>query len=170
MSDTYKENGGLATDAFEIYQRFSTFTLKEMNQAVRAALSKGANIIKKQTVANLKQKLPNSTKRNVTKYKDTLTDAVVASIWKKKGNTPDEAKVHIMGSRAQYSGTFRARFFEKGVSDMSRKNTNGKTIFGGSIQPLYFFRDAVVATKDEVVSAIDETLTKKINEINDKKF
>lgn len=170
MANTYKDNKGLATDALEIYERFKTFTLKEMDSAVKSALSKGASVIAKQTKQNLKSRLPNSTKRNVTKYKDTLVDAVKSSIWKKKGNTPNEAKVHIMGNRDQYGGTFRTRFFEKGVADMSRKNTNGKIIFGGSIKPLHFFRDAVIATKDEVIQVIDETLEKKIREINDKKF
>lgn len=169
MVDTYSTSKGLATDALEIYTRFKSFTMKEMNQAVKAALGAGARVIQKQAKENLRSRLPKSKVRNVTKYKDTLVDAVRTSIYKKKGNNPDEASVHIMGTREQYSGTFRARFFEKGVEDMSRKR-NGKIIFGGSIKPLWFFKDAIISTKDEVIQTIDKTLTDKINEINDMKF
>lgn len=167
----YNDSKGLSTNAVEIYQRFKTFTLKEMNKAINDALVKAARVIQKQTKQNLKSRLPKSNTRNVTKYKDTLLDAVRVGGRKDKATKSIlDRSVHVMGTQSKYSGTYRTRFFEKGTDDRYRKTKDGKKVFCGRIKPLYFFRDAVIATKDEVIQVIDETLEKKINEINDKKF
>lgn len=175
-NQTYRESGGFACDAAEIYEMFRNFSIKEMDKVAKAAVGKGASIIAKQTKTNLKSRLPASRVRNVTKYKDTLVDAVKTSVFKKKGTTPNEGKVHIMGTRDKYSGTFRTRFFELGTDDRYRKDPRtGKKVFCGRINAeklgtKYFFKSAIQTTKNEVLSAMDEMLEKKIIEINDKKF
>lgn len=169
---TYRESGGFACDAAEIYAMFRDFTIKEMDKTVNSALYKGASIIVRQAKTNLKSRLPASRVRNVTKYKDTLVDAI--RVGKRKDKT--EKTAHIMGVRDKYSGTFRTRFFELGTDDRYHTDPRtGKKVFCGRINAeklgtKFFFKSAIQTTKNEVLEAMDEMLEKKIIEINDKKF
>ena len=77
-----------------------------------------------------------------------------------------EAKVHIMGVRDSSSGTFRTRFFETGT--VQRKTKKGYN--RGKIKPINFFGSAIDASKDKVVSTLDEELSKAIQKIADKNY
>ena len=111
----------------------------------------------------LRKELPSAT-RSKGKYSDTLISAIRTSV--KEGNEGMDAKVHIMGSRSKTSGTFRTRFFEGGT--VERKTKKGYS--RGKIKPLYFFQNAIGATKNKVESTLDSELSKTIQKIADKQY
>ena len=117
----------------------------------RRALTKAGNTIRKTAKQNFKSKLPAATKRS-DKYKDRLIDAIRFSKMKNTGLGELNLTVHTMGSNKKGSGTFRARFFEKGTQDrytkrgytdsLGRRYPQGQ--YRGRLQPpLQFFHDAV---------------------------
>ena len=111
----------------------------------------------------LRKELPSAT-RSKGKYSDTLISAIRTSV--KEGKDGMDAKVHIMGSRSKTSGTFRTRFFEGGT--VERKTKKGYS--RGKIKPLYFFQNAIDATKNKVESTLDSELSKTIQKIADKQY
>jgi len=72
--------------------------------------------------------------------------------------------VHILGSRKKDSGTFRARFFEKGT-----KERDGDGHYRGSIKATNFFGDAVSQTSSKAYNAINQTFTNEVQKIIDTK-
>ena len=72
--------------------------------------------------------------------------------------------VHVMGSRKKDSGTFRARFFEKGT-----KERDGDGHYRGSIKATNFFSNAVSQSGTKAVNAINQTFTKEVQKIIDSK-
>lgn len=145
----------------EVFEQLKDFTLKEVKNVQKSALRKIANILKTETKKNLRRALPKSKNRN-PKYNDKLIDGVKSSV-NKAGTV---AKTHVMGSRKKGSGTFRLRFFEAGtVTRKTRKGYNR-----GKLKALYFFKTAIPQAKQKQINAIDEAITKKIEQINKKKF
>ena len=129
----------------------------------RTALRKAANVLRTDARKKLRKELPSAT-RSKGKYSDTLISAIRTSV--KEGNEGMDAKVHIMGSRSKTSGTFRTRFFEGGT--VERKTKKGYS--RGKIKPLYFFQNAIGATKNKVESTLDSELSKTIQKIADKQY
>ena len=129
----------------------------------RTALRKAANVLRTDARKKLRKELPSAT-RSKGKYSDTLISAIRTSV--KEGKDGMDAKVHIMGSRSKTSGTFRTRFFEGGT--VERKTKKGYS--RGKIKPLYFFQNAIDATKNKVESTLDSELSKTIQKIADKQY
>jgi hypothetical protein len=73
-------------------------------------------------------------------------------------------KVHVMGTRKKDSGTFRARFFEKGT-----KERDGDGHYRGSIKATNFFSNAVSQTSSKAYNAINQTFTNEVQKIIDTK-
>lgn len=124
----------------------------------KAALYAGAAVIKDQTERNLMQRLPKARQPNPL-YNDTLADA----IWNTKSDGA-EVDIHIMGTRAQGSGTFRTRFFENGTQDRYAKTYKGKKLkkprYLGKIKPKYFFKDAVNSSEQAAVQAMQPIINR----------
>ena len=129
----------------------------------RTALRKAANVLRTDARKKLRKELPSAT-RSKGKYSDTLISAIRTSVKESKDGM--DAKVHIMGSRSKTSGTFRTRFFEGGT--VERKTKKGYS--RGKIKPLYFFQNAIDATKNKVESTLDSELSKTIQKIADKQY
>ena len=134
--------------------------LKVMARAEASALRKGANTLKK----NVKQAIRacdfDSTSRNA-KYGDRLIDAVRSG----KVNN-GSVVVHIMGSQSKGSGTYRLRFFEGGTKERIQKTINGKLLNKPRnlkrIKAYNFFDTAINSSQSELLSSMDEQLTKYI--------
>lgn len=133
--------------------------LKVMSRAEQSALRKGANVIKKNTKANLK-----TTGINIghnPKYTDTLNDGVRTSKVK-----DGAVVVHVMGTQKTGSGTFRLRFFEGGTQERYAKTYKGRPLKKkhrlGSIKSYNFFNSALSSSQSEVMDAMDAQLTKYI--------
>lgn len=132
---------------------------KIMSRAESAALRKGAQVLKKNTKSNL-----TSTGIRIgvnPLYIDKLSDGVMS------GKVKDgSVVVHVMGTGKKGSGTFRLRFFEGGTKERYQKTWRGKPLKTprrlGHIKSYGFFNSALGSSTDEVMKAMDETLTKYI--------
>ena len=113
VSFTYSD-GGL-TKTLESLQG------KDFRRIEKKSMRRGAAVIKRQTVSNFKKELPASTQSS-EKYSDRLIDAVRSTVYEE--NNEVYFSVHVMGSRKKDSGTFRARFFERGTKERNKDNHN----------------------------------------------
>lgn len=134
---------------------------KEFRRIEKKAMRRGASVIKRQTISNFKKELPAATQPS-EKYSDRLIDAIRSTVYE-EGNEVF-FKVHVMGSRKKDSGTFRARFFEKGT-----KERDGDGHYRGSIKPMNFFSNAVSQTSSKAYNAINQTFTNEVQKIIDTK-
>lgn len=151
----------MSNTAFEVIQ--DTFSmsvdelLKVMPKAEKAALRQAANVVKKAAKRNFKSLEIDYNKSNPL-YSDKLIDAIRSS---KVRN--GSLVVHTMGTRKSTSGTFRTRFFNAGTKDRFYTTKTGKKKYVGRIKKFnYFFSNAITQTKEDVVSKMDETLSKYI--------
>lgn len=169
--------GGWETNIEETFNAFCELTGKEMTSAVKKALRAGASTLKKQTKQNLTSSLskrnnPHWYKGKQIEYNDELEDAVrIGRINNGYGDGEDlSVKVHIMGTRKEGSGTYRARFIEKGTRDRYAKTYKGRPLkkprYLGKITGKWFFRSANEQVEPELeriyMTAIDNAC-RKIN-------
>ena len=136
----------------------------EVQKAENAALRAAAAVVRNRTRKELQ-----STGINLhsakSKYNDSLLDAVRISKPQDEG-----IKVHVMGSRAKDSGTFRLRFFECGTKVRYAKTYKGKALEKphktGAIRAYHFFSKAIESSDTEVQNAISKTLVKYTDKWN----
>lgn len=154
----------IETNADEVYKSFLDLNRKEMRKALRSAIGSAATKLRGNTRKLFRLALP-AAKRHNPKYNDTLLDAVKRSKVEESKNGEISAKVHIMGTYRTGSGTYRARFFEKGTAQRyTRKGYNR-----GSIQPIGFFANANAAFQAEYDRILNEAIDKAVNKINNSK-
>ena len=135
-----------------------------MRQTLRKAVQTAANKLRGDTKRIFKSSLPTARNRN-PKYNDTLVDAVRKSKVEETSRGEISSKVHIMGTRATGSGTYRARFFEKGTAQRhTRKGYNR-----GSLKALYFFQSANTTFQSDYDKILNDAIAKAIAKINAKK-
>lgn len=156
-------SNGMETNAVKVYGNFANFTLKEIDKCTSTALGKAAAYLVKETKREMLKDFPAAAHRDNYRYIDTILDAPRYSKYKKNDSS---RTVHIMGGFEQNSQTYKARFFETGTDDRKTKKGYNR----GHIKPLYFFRDAVKKSGNDVEKIIDEQLEKTINKINETKF
>lgn len=135
---------------------------KDFRRIEKKAMRKGAAQIKRQAVSNFKKELPAATQPS-EKYSDRLIDAIRSTIYE-EGNEI-YFKVHTMGTRKKDSGTFRARFFEKGTKE---RNSDGHR--RGQINATNFFSNAVTSASSKAYNAINQTFTNEVQKLLDKKY
>jgi HK97 gp10 family phage protein len=135
---------------------------KEIRRIEKKAMRKGAAQISRQAKGNFKKSLPAATQSS-PKYNDKLIDAIKSTVFEE--NNEMYFKVHVMGTGKKGSGTFRARFFEKGTKD---RNSDGHN--RGKIEPLNFFSNAVSQTSNKAYQAINQTFTQGVEELINKKY
>lgn len=128
------------------------------------ALYRGANVLKNQTRENLSSALPASGNPN-PKYDDTLQDAI-----RNSHTEGDVITVHILGTRASGSGTYRTRFFENGTKDRYQKTYKGvplkKKRFIGRLKPLRFFSSAIASSESKVINAMSDVINTMMDDAN----
>lgn len=164
---------GLYTDIEEVFNAFCELTQKEMKTVVKKAIGKGATELKKQTKSNLSSSM-NQRGRSGNLYNDEIEDAV--RVIKVNGEYGEELEggVHIMGTRKSGSGTYRARFLEKGTQDRYAKTWNGKALntprYLGRITPKWFFRNANATVLPQMERIYMAEIDKAIQKINNTKL
>lgn len=166
----------------EVFSQFMDLTAKEMNTTVRRALRAGGKELQKQTRKNAKAGINSRNNTHwydgkIITYDDKIEDAVRLS--KIDGDFGSELsqKVHVMGSRAKYSGTYRFRFLEKGTKQRYAKyyrDKGGKRMalkkprYLGRIQGRWFFKNAqsqVFPNLEKIyMNEIDKTI-QKLNQV-----
>lgn len=160
-------------NALSIVKEFNDFcdlSINELANAFKSALSATGMVLKKETLRQLKSKLPAASESS-TKYNDRMIDAVRLSILKNKGNNvgQEEAFVHILGTRSSGSGTYRLRFFEGGTKDRTIKTGKfaGKEV--GHIAALNFFDTAIKSSYEKMKTTMDQRISSIIDKINETK-
>lgn len=162
-------NSGLETNVVEVWANFQELTSRQMTSAIKKAVSRGAAELKKETISQLGSTGIDTSAPN-TKYNDKLSDGVMMR--KAQGNYDEDiySIVHIMGTRATGSGTFRLRFFEKGTKDRYQKTMNGNPLkkprFLGHIKPYWFFKNANSTIESRLDQIYIEEIDKAIDKIN----
>ena len=165
---------GLECDVEKVFEQFCELTNEEMNKAVKSALKSGAVELKKQTQQNLTSSLKKRD-NHPGKYNDRIEDAVRISKFDNDNFDEDlYIKVHIMGTRAKYSGTYRARFLEKGTKDRYAKRYNRKELqiprYLGHIDGKWFFKNAQGQVFPHIQQIFMDSIDKAVNKINDAKI
>lgn len=166
------------------FDSFMNLTATEMNKAVRRALRSGAKELQKQTKSNMtaSMKTRNNTHwydGKIVVYDDKIEDAVrISKIDGTFGNDLS-IKVHVMGTRKSGSGTYRARFLEKGTRErfakhMRNKNHNlvalQKPKSLGRINGKWFFKNAQSTVMPNLPSIYMAEIDKTINKLNNTKI
>lgn len=132
-----------------------------VQKAKAFALRKGANIIKKQTQSSFSSTGINDNQNS--KYSDRLIDGIRTTSLK----DDDTIGVHILGSKAKTSGTYRLRFFEKGTKERFAKTYKGQPLKKkrrlGKIKSYKFFESAVNTSRSNAEQTVIEQLTKYID-------
>ena len=164
--------GGIETNVEEVFAAFCDLTQKEMKGVVRRAIGKAEQELKKQTQANLSSSIL-LRGRSSGKYMDNIDDAVMASKVRGEYGEELEGKVHIMGTRKDGSGTFRARFLEKGTKERQARTYKGKPLKKerslGFIKPKWFFRSANATVLPQIERLYMAEIDKAIQKINSRK-
>ena len=159
---------GMETNIVEVFEKFKELTSKEMTKAVKRAVNKAANTLKANTLSELHSIGLNISSNN--KYSDRLDDGV--RMRKASGNYDEDiySMVHIMGSQATGSGTFRLRFFEAGTNDRYQTEIHGtplkKPRYIGRIKPYRFFQAANSTLESQLDSIYMDEIDKTIQKIN----
>lgn len=146
-------------DVKKVLQMFSEFNEKLRKKTFKTALRKSANILKKQTITNLKASVNHIDRRD--KWGNTLRKGVGIAVAK----TGYSAKVHLMKN-------FKLKFFEMGTDDRYQKTFKRKRLkkqrYVGKIKPLWFFKKAKEQTETKVFDSIEQNLINTIKKINEK--
>lgn len=170
---------GLECNVEEVFSKFMDLTAAEMNKAVKSALRTGAKQLQGVTKSNMTSAMQ---KRNndhwydgkMIFYNDKIEDAVMIS--KVEGGFEDELsqRVHIMGTQKSGSGTFRARFLEKGTKERYAKTWKGNTLKKprrlGSITGKWFFKNAQNQVFPNLPNIYLAEIEKTINKLNNTKL
>lgn len=109
-------NNEFTVDAKQVIAMFNEFNAKLKKKTFTTALRKAANILRKQTITNLRQVVKRTRSKNRWNGK-TLESGIRIKIAK----SAQAAKVHLMGD-------FRLKFFEMGTSDRQVTKAKGKKL------------------------------------------
>lgn len=158
----------LEVDVLEMFNKFKELTAKEMDMAVKKAITKAAREIREKTVQNAESGIKTYNNHPDGPYNgDTILDAPrVSRIEDRYDEDSLSIKVHVMGTRKSDSQTYRFRFLEKGTKDRYQLTYRGKELkkprYLGSIKPRHYFRKANEETNVEsiYVKEIDEAINK----------
>lgn len=153
-------DGEFTVDAKQVIAMFNEFNAKLKKKTFTTALRKAANILRKQTVTNLRQIVKRTRSKNRWNGK-TLESGIRIKIAK----SAQAAKVHIMSD-------FRLKFFEMGTADRYVTKVKGRKLkkqrYTGKIEPKRFFQKAKAATESQVFASIEQHLIEVIKKINEK--
>lgn len=160
---------GFTTDIGEQWEKFQELTSQEMTKAIKKALNGAAAALQTLTKSNLGTSISHDT-GGEGRYNDKMTDAVRRT--SAKGYYDEElyAVVHIMGTQASGSGTFRARFLEKGTKDRYAKTYKGQPLrkprYLGAVGPRWFFKSANQAIEPQLERIYLEQIDNTIQKLN----
>lgn len=147
-------------DVKQVIAMFNEFNAKLKKKTFSTALRKAANILRKQTVTNLRQVVKRTRTKNRWNGK-TLESGIRIKIAK----STQAAKVHLMGD-------FRLKFFEMGTNDRYVSSTKKKKLkksrYAGKIEGKRFFQKAKQTTETQVFNSIEQHLIEVIKKINEK--
>lgn len=152
-------NAEATIDATKVMAMFSAFDEKLRKKTFKSALTKSANILKKQTITNLRADVNHVERKD--KWGNSLKNGVTVRVSK----SVYSASVHLMKN-------FKLKFFEFGTAQRFQKSYKRKKLLKqrsvGAIKPLWFFKRAKQQTEDKVFGSIEKHLSDTIKKINEK--
>lgn len=144
---------------FKVYenatQTLQRFTAKEWFRIEKKAMRRGMNMVKSEGRKRFKRALPKAATKN-PKYSDRMIDAILGKV-KVQDNQTTYFEVHNAGSRKKTSGTYRARFFEKGTKERVKGHYRGK------IQDKYSYMRGLDSVLPKAMNKVMDTLDKEID-------
>lgn len=148
-------------DIEQVMKMFSEFDKKERKQVFRSAVNKSLGIVKKQTLANLR----NVIEPDKIDWKDDYGNSFKNGITTKVYKDNKSGVIHIMKN-------FKMRFFELGTKVRYAETWRGKKLKKerktGQIKAHHFFSNAKKQTEIQVFDSIEQLLTDSIKRINNK--
>lgn len=163
---------GFETNIVEVWEEFKDLTKNDMTKAIKRALNKAAAKLQEQTKANLRTMIKSDTGGH-GKFNDRLSDGVMR---RNAGGNYDEdlyAVVHVMGSQATGSGTYRLRMLEKGTKERYAQRYKGEPLmkprYTGAIKPMWFFKSANATIESQLESIYIDEIDNAIEKINSNK-
>lgn len=166
-------NSGFVTNVVDVWEKFQELTSTEMTKAIKRALNAAAANLQAQTKTNLSSAIKSDTGGH-GKFSDRMIDAVRRN--GAKGNYDEElySVVHIFGSYASSSGTYRARFLEKGTQPRYAKTYHGQPLkkpkYTGEVRPKWFFKSANQQIESQLQNIYIEEINKTIQKLNNTKL
>lgn len=143
----------------DIEKMFNSFDKKLRRKTFRTVLRNSSNILRKQTISNLKKVVKNIDKKD--KWGNTLRKGIKT----KYAKDLSSATVHILAN-------FKLKFFEMGTNIRYNKTVGRiklkKRRYTGSIKASHFFTNAKKQTERQIFNAIDKQLEQTIIQINNK--
>lgn len=150
-------------DSKEVIKMLVGLDQKLRNQAYRNGIRYSLNIVKKETIKNLRARLGSASSRKKDKYGKNLEQGVKIMIYRDQ-----------KGGNVNLFGNYKTKWFEQGTGP--RYNNQRKTRFlllkkkryTGQIKPLHFFYDAYTSKEREVFSTLEKNIANAIQKINNK--
>ena len=159
----------LEIDASQVMSMYSEFDTKKRKAVYRKATRDALNIIKKQTLQNLRGVINPSKINKKDKWGNSFRNGISIKVYKSaKGGV-----IHIMKN-------FKMKFFELGTEKRYRKvkglTKKVKSVFRkdikggytGQIKKYSYFSNAKKQKESEVFNSIDRLIRESIKKINDK--
>ena len=150
-------------DAKEVISMLAGLDNKLRRQAYRQGIRKSLNIVKKETIKNLRNTLKKGATKTKGKYGKTLESGVKTTVYRgeKGGN------VHILGD-------YRLKWFEIGTKARynkqikTRRKYLKKKRYTGKINQALFFTQAYTTKEKEVFRVLEQNIADAIRKINQK--
>lgn len=115
----------------ETFNQFQQLASQDMTRAVKRALAKGAKALQDQAKSNLSSVI--KTRGNthwydgkIKNFDDKIDDGVRRTKVYENLDEDWETKVHVLGTRASGSGTYRLRFLEAGTKERFAKTARNR--------------------------------------------
>lgn len=158
-------------DASRFYSFVDSMDKKTLDRAEKDALRSSVRVISAQTRRNLRGRWAAA---NSTKGGRKPSEGIVANV-NKATSGQIYGQVHIMGNGGRNSRGYLLRFFEMGTVDRfsgirsrayrgrsaAELQASGKA-YRGRIKALWFFRDAVAATKSQVFEGMEDRMQEAV--------
>lgn len=154
-------------DASRFYEFVESMDKKTMDKAEKEALRNSVRVVTNQTRRNMRSRFPGAFS---TKGGRRISEGLVTNV-KKSTDNRWYGQVHIMGNQKSQSRGYILKFFEMGTderfSKVRARAYHGRTTaelsmsgagYRGRIKGLWFFRDAVAATQQQVFNGIDDRM------------
>lgn len=148
-------------DIEQVLKMFSEFSQKQRKKVFRSAVSKGLNIVKKQTLSNLRNVIEPDKIDFKDKWGNSFKNGIVTKVYR----SSKRGVIHILKN-------FKMRFFEVGTDIRYAKTWRGKKLKKerktGQIKAYHYFTNAKKQTEQMVFDSIEQLLTDSIKRINNK--
>lgn len=156
-------NANLQIDSKEVISMLVGLDQKLRNKAYRNGLRYSLNIVKKETIKNLRARVGKGVTRHKNQNGKTLESGVKIKVYK-----------DLTGGNVHILSDYKLRWFENGTEP--RYNNQKKTTFKllkkkrytGRMQALHFFKDAYTSKEREVFSTLEKNIASAIQKINNK--